>query len=381
MVLYYLHRTKRGVYLHTIASKSIPLYARVSLVSVGIAALAALLYLGQGLLIPLIFAGIIAILLNPIVNFLQNKGWPRIAAISVTVLATILCALGIVYFISSQISMFTDSLPQMKERFNSLTNEALRWLSTRTNIRPQHISSWVSETWNDALKQGGTLGQALTTLGPIVAGLILLPVYIFLMLYYKPLLREFIRKVFSPDQTPVDDVLKNTQVVIQGYLAGMLVEVVIVALLNSLGLLALGIEYAILLGIIGALLNAIPYIGGIIATGMAVMMALVTGDSVTTALLVVVLYAVIQFVDNNFIIPKIVASRVKVNALASVTVVLIGGILWGVPGMFLAIPITAVIKVICDRIPSLSHWGLLLGTKLPAGQGSRPKKGTLQKAG
>jgi predicted PurR-regulated permease PerM len=131
------------------------------------------------------------------------------------------------------------------------------------------------------------------------------------------------------------------------------------------GLLILGIDYAVLIGVLGALLNLIPYIGGIIAVAMPMMIALVTKDSPWFALYVMAVYYFIQLVDNNYIVPKIVASKVKINALVSIVAVLAGGALWGVAGMFLSIPLLAIIKVICDFIEPLKPIGFLLGDTMP----------------
>ena len=171
--------------------------------------------------------------------------------------------------------------------------------------------------------------------------------------------------MFSRDKHgTVVEVLAATKKLIQGYLVGLMLEVLIVAVMNCTALLLLGIEYAILLGIIGALLNMIPYIGGIVAIAMPVLVALAT-QTPGAAGLVVVAYIVIQLIDNNVIMPAIVASKVKINALISIIVVLIGGAIWGIPGMFLAIPLTAILKVILDRIDNLKPWGFLLGDTMP----------------
>jgi predicted PurR-regulated permease PerM len=210
------------------------------------------------------------------------------------------------------------------------------------------------------------VGQRLTEIGHVVVVLLLLPVYIFLILHYKTLLLEFIRKLFRTEHhTTVVDVLAKSKSLIQTYLTGLLFEMAIVAVLNSVGLLILGIDYAIILGLIGAVLNIIPYIGGIIAIALPMTIAFITKDSALYPLLVLLLYMVIQLVDNNYIIPKIVAARVKLNALISIVVILIGGAIWGVPGMFLAIPLTAIAKVICDNIEPLKPWGYLLGNIVP----------------
>ncbi len=157
---------------------------------------------------------------------------------------------------------------------------------------------------------------------------------------------------------------------IQNYLVGLSIEAVIVAVLNGIGLIALGIPYAILLAILSALLNVVPYIGILFASALTILIALAM-KSATAALSVFILFLVVQFIDNQFVLPKIVAGRVSVNPLISIMVVFAGGVLWGIPGMFLAIPVTAILKVVFDRVESLKPIGLLLGDTIP---GEKKKK-------
>ncbi len=221
--------------------------------------------------------------------------------------------------------------------------------------------------WGERMKSSSVvIGKTINTIGGMLVMTFLLPVYVFMILFYKPLFLEFISMLFPRnDHVAVAEVLVETKALIQKYLIGLLLEAAIVATLNAAGLLILGIEYAILLGIIGALLNLIPYIGGIVATALPMIIAIAT-KAPEYALYVFSLYIVVQLIDNNFFVPKIVASKVKINALVSIVVVLIGGALWGIPGMFLSIPLTAILKVMFDRIDPLKPWGFLLGDTIPA---------------
>ena len=150
-------------------------------------------------------------------------------------------------------------------------------------------------------------------------------------------------------------------------------EAIIIATLNSVSLLLLGIEYAILLGVMGAIFNIIPFVGGILAVSFPFLMALATKPSFSYAFLVLLAYIIIQFIDNHYIVPKIVASKVKINALVSIIVVLTGSALWGIPGMLLSIPLTGIIKVIFDHIQGLKPWGFLLGDAMPGGTQTKVK--------
>jgi predicted PurR-regulated permease PerM len=125
------------------------------------------------------------------------------------------------------------------------------------------------------------------------------------------------------------------------------------------------VQYAILIGVIGALLNILPYIGGIIAIAIPILIATVTKDGFHAQLWVIAAYLIIQFIDNNFLVPYIVSSKVKINALISIIIVLMGGALWGISGMFLSIPFIGLLKIIFDRIPELKPWGKLLGDEIP----------------
>ena len=346
-------------------SLRIPFYAKVALISISTLAFIFTMHIGQGIIIPIVYATIIAILLNPLVNFLQRRSINRIVAISISVTLTIFVVLCIFYVLSSQLKMFSESWPQLKEKFNTTSTELVHWISDKFNIRVSRINTWTKETQNEAISDFA-IGDTLADVGGILVIFMLLPVYLFMILYYKPLLLEFIRRLFRDEhQAKVTSVLTSSKSVIQTYLVGLFFELIIVAILNSAGLLLLGIEYAIILGVIGAILNIIPYLGGIIAIALPMVIAFVTKDSLTYPILVFFVYLFIQFVDNNFIVPKIVAARVKINALISVVAVLIGGALWGISGMFLSIPITAILKVMFDHIESLKPWGFLLGDIVP----------------
>jgi len=186
-----------------------------------------------------------------------------------------------------------------------------------------------------------------------------------MILFYQPHLVQFIHKLFGADNNQkVNEILLETKVIIQSYLIGLFAEFAIIAVLNSAGLLVLGIQYAVLLGIIGAFLNIIPYLGGLIAVFIFMIVALITKSPVYV-LYVAALYTIIQFIDNNYIVPKVVGSKVKLNALVSLLAVIAGAALWGIPGMFLSIPLTAILKLLFDRIDSLKHWGFLMGDTMP----------------
>jgi predicted PurR-regulated permease PerM len=343
-----------------------PLYLKLVQITCGLLAFFYILYIGGEILVPLLFATIFAILLNPVINFLCSKGMNRIAAIVLTLTVAFLLFIGIFYFISSQAMLFGKSFPLLKQKFFSFLQQTSDWVAKTFKISHRNVDKKLEEMKGDGLDYATTLlGSSLSSATEAFILLLLLPVYIFLILFYKPLLLQFIARLFdSHDHPVVVEVLQETKSLIQAYLVGLILEAGIIAVLNSVALLALGIEYAILLGIIGAILNVIPYIGGIIAVALPMLLAFATKTPLT-AFWVLVLYTLIQFVDNHYIVPKVVASKVKINALASIVVVLCGGALWGTSGMFLSIPLVAIMKVIFDHVPCLNPFGYLLGDDQP----------------
>lgn len=340
----------------------LPFYAKAALLLIGLYLAINMLSIGQDIILPILYATIIAVLISPVVDFLVRKKINRVVAIASVLFLFLAAGVAVIALLSSQVSRFTDALPQLEEKFQELIKQTVAWVSDSFNISPRKVNTWLAAKKEDIMNNGDSaIGSTLSTVGGILASVFLTPVYIFMILFYQPHLVKFIHEVFGANNNnKVSEILTETKTIIQSYLVGLFAETGIVAVLNSVGLLILGIDYAIVLGIFGALLNMIPYLGGIIAMGLFAVIALVTKEPVF-ALYVIGLYAVIQFIDNNYIVPKIVGSKVKLNALTSLITVILGAALWGIPGMFLSIPITAVLKLVLDRIEPLKPWGFLLG--------------------
>ncbi|MCX6280131.1 MAG: AI-2E family transporter [Bacteroidetes bacterium] len=346
----------------------LPVYAKATIFLVGLFALMAILYIAQGIIIPIVFAIIIAILLQPVVDFFVRFHVNRVIAIIITLLLSIIIIASVGVLIFSQASRFSESWPLLVEKFTLMLDQVVVWISSYFDINPKKLDEWILKTKTELISNSSAvIGQTIVTVGSGVVVTLLVPVYVFMILFYQPLLLDFIRKLFAKNhQSQVAEIVTQTKTVIQRYLIGLVIEFIIVATMDSAALFALGIQYAILLGIIGGLLNLIPYIGGLVAVALPMMVALATKSTAWYAAYVLVAYYIIQLIDNNYIVPKIVASKVKINALFSIIVVLAGNALWGIPGMFLSIPILAIIKLIFDHIESLKPWGFLLDDTMPA---------------
>ncbi len=344
-----------------------PFYAKASLLIIGMLAFIFILYIAQGIIVPLIIAIIIATVLHPVVNFFIRFKLNRVVAIVITLFLALIVIAAFGTLLFSQVSRFTESLPKLIDKFIDILNQTLTWASGYFDISPQKIDAWITKTKAELINtSSAAIGKTLVNVGSGLVVLFLIPVYIFMILFYQPLLIEFFRRLFgASNRSEVSEIITQIKTLIQRYLIGLLIEAAIIAALYSIGLLILGIEYAIILGIIGALLNLIPYLGSMIAASLPMMIAIVTKTSPWFALLVMALYVFIQFIDNNYIVPKIVASKVKINAFISIIAVIVFAALWGIPGMVMAIPLTAIVKLIFDHIEPLKPWGFLFGDTMP----------------
>lgn len=348
-------------------TKQYPFYLKSTIVLFGLVLLCYILTTLSEVMIPLAFGLLLAILLNPIAVKLENRKIPKVIAIILSMTLALIVVGSIGYFFVTQVSRFTDEVPILREKFTSMLSDVKQVAENNLGISIAKQNKFLADFQNSAKPfVGKTLGTMLGMIGMIF----LIPVYVFLFMFYKPLILNFFFEAFDENKSKdIGVVMSQTKGAIQSYMWGLSLEALVVAILNVVALLLLGVKYALLIGVVGALLNILPYIGGIIAIALPVIIATITKDGYGTQIGVIVAYLAIQFVDNHFLVPYIVSSKVKINALVSVVVVLLGGALWGIPGMFLSIPFIGVIKIIFDRVPDLKPWGKLFGDEIPTRHG------------
>jgi predicted PurR-regulated permease PerM len=346
------------------AKNEYPFYIKVPAILIGLIAFVYIMFVLGDILIPVAFAILITILLNPLYSKFE-KLMPKVPSILLTLLIAILALAGLFYFLSTQVSVFTESLPVLKQKILGLLVQLQGWTKEKFGF---DMSKQISALTNSLQNGGGDMLKS--TVGPVltfISVVLLIPTYVFLLLYYKPLILDFLFQVFSEKHSlRVAEILSETKTAVQSFMQGLMIETLVVCALNSIALLIIGVPSAIVIGVIGGILNLIPYIGGLIAIALPVLMVTISSDGFSGQIAVVASYLVIQFIDNNILVPRIVSSKVQVNALISIIGVLMGGALWGVSGMFLSIPLIGVLKIIFDRLDGTKPWGSLLGTEVPS---------------
>lgn len=340
-----------------------PFYFRFTMVLLMLALIALFFYFGSDFVVPFALSMLIAILLMPVCNFLQRKGLSRLLAILLALLAAAIFVGGILYFLSSQIASFLNDFDQIKKGINVHLNTLQNWIQQRFGLSFQAQEDMLSNLMASMKDSGqGAIGNTFASVTNVLVIITLLPIYTFLLLYYRQLIRQFLIDVFS--NTPkhnVATIMNESKMVVQSYMIGLIIELIIVAVINAVGFLILGIKYAIFLAVFAAILNVLPYIGMLIASIFCMLITLTTSTDIKDPIWVLIVLVVVQFVDNNIIMPNIVGAKVKLNALMTIVGVVIGGLLCGIPGMFLSIPAIAILKIIFDRIEDLKPWGRLLG--------------------
>jgi predicted PurR-regulated permease PerM len=342
-----------------------PFYHQLSHCLIAIALITLGIYLGQDIIVPLAMAVLLAVLLRPIENWLLRLGIPKVLAISIAVTLAVLVLAGITILISMQISDFSDEWPKLKRNINDAYRDIRRWIRREYSVSYRQQDQYLKKAQTQTLENF----QSAETLG-IVTGplgsLILIPIYVFLFLYYRAMLLHFLVVLFADKyKEQVMEIVGEIKSIIQSYMVGLMLETGAVAVMNCIGLLLLNVQYAILLGVMAAILNLVPYIGGLVATVLAVMITFINHPDGYTLAGVVGVFLAVQFIDNNVLVPLVVGSKVRINALVSIVGVLIGGALAGISGMFLSIPAIAILKVVFDKIEGLKPWGILLGDQTP----------------
>src|SRR5215218_7151723 len=346
---------------------NLPLTVRRAIELMGIYFLGMIIIVGKDIITPIVMAFFLAIMLLPVYRFLRRKRFPETLSIALSILLLLVIIGLLVWFFSSQISQLISDFPQIKKNVQQHLTSLSVWIDNKWNFSTERQVKLINEQ-NDKLLNyaGGVLGGAASSVTGILIFVGLLPIYIFLLLFYKNLLLRFVFLWFAKStHARVEEVMRESEVIIKSYLIGLLIQISYITILLGGILLLIGIKHAILIGAIFAILNLIPYVGALIGNIIGVLLTLSSSQEIWPIFAVLGTIAFVQFLDNNILMPRIVGSKVKINALATIVGVIVAGALAGVSGMFLSLPVIAVMKSIFDRTDSLKQWGVLLGDEKP----------------
>lgn len=324
------------------------------------------LIVAKNLLIPLAFGLLFALVLLPVCNFYERFVKNRIASILVSFLTVLLPILGLSFFFGYEFVRLVRGIPSIGKQLQSGLTSIVGWLETNWNLGAQDITQWFRNNLSTVLDAPiSFLTSSLSSSTTVIAGLVLIVLYTFFVLLYRTSLRNFFIYQFGPQtRAEADELLRDIQHVMQEYLSGLGLVILILGLLNSAGLWLIGIDYALFWGFLAALLAIIPYIGTTLGGLFPFLYALATTDTFWQPAAVVFLYAGVQQLEGNLITPKVVGSSVQINPFAAILSLIVGGMIWGIAGLILAIPLMAALRVLFRHIDFLMPVSELLGDKL-----------------
>ena len=347
--------------------KEMPVTVKRSIELIGLFILGTIVVTGNMIIMPLLMAFFFSLVLLPVFRFFRKLKLPEAIAVFLPIFLLTIAVGLIVWLFSSQVEALVDDFPQIQRTVAKHLDNLSIWISNSFGYSPAEQLKFINVQSKKLFSSlGSILTGAVGSLSGIIIFIGLLPVYIYLIMLYRNLFLRFILMWFKKEEhLNVEEGIRQTEKMVKSYLVGLLIQITYIIILLG-GLLSLfGIQNALLIGIIFAFLNLIPYLGALIGNILGVLLTLASSDRITDVLIVLGTITFVQFLDNNVLMPRIVGSQVKINPLVSIVGIIIGGAMAGLSGMFLAMPVLSILKIVFDRSENYKQWGVLLGDERP----------------
>jgi predicted PurR-regulated permease PerM len=315
------------------------------------------------LLYPIILAILFSYLLFPVGQWLERQGMSRIPANFTIIIFSAMIIGSMLLVLYSQLGLYIQDLPELRKHAGNNINRISESISSYIGISPEKLRDWVNTELKEFPGEGGFLYNTIfpSTTGTLTA-MGLMPVYVFLFLYYRDKLYRFSMMICRPEKRArLGSMIKEISYVTKRYMGGVFTVVLILCFINSIGLLLIGVRYAILLGIISAVCNFVPYFGTLIGALFPLTMAIFTGESPQEAIGVVIMFILVQFTENNILTPNITGGSVQINPMVTILSIIGAGMLWGLPGMFVVVPIMGILKIVLESDEKTKPIAFLLG--------------------
>lgn len=318
------------------------------------------IYFAKPFLVPLCFGGLLAMLFLPLNRWFESKKIPKGLSILLCIIIFLGLITGIIWLISWQISDLASESTDIENKIRKMSSEAKEYIGTHFGISKKQQEKIITEQTE---QNGGMLSNLGSSLTGFVVHFILVLVYIFLFMFYRRRIKTFILQLISSQQKKnTETIIHDIEKVSQQYITGLGMMIVCLWIMYSIGFSIVGVKYAVLFAIICGLLEIIPFIGNLTGTLLAILMVVIQGGGTGMILGVVITYLIVQFLQTYLLEPLVVGAEVNINPLFTIIILVVGELIWGIPGMVLAIPLLGIVKIICDHIPSLKPYGYLIGS-------------------
>lgn len=319
----------------------------------------------RNFLAPIAFGFLLAYLIYPVVKWLERHNVPRILANLIAIIGVLAILVSMFLIVYRKVSALSGDFPRMLEAAVANLSEMLSNLGEYFGFDKAESRKFIQSQTANIVQSGSQYIRALfgATTSTIVS-IGLLPVYIFMFLYYRTKFMYFLLKISAKEQRQeVVNILREISTVMVRYMAGVILVVIILAIINSFGIYMIGLKYAIPLGVIAALFNLIPYFGTILGGLVPFLFAFLVQGDMAMAFRVVLLFIVIQFLENNILTPNIVGGNVKINPFFIITGLFAASMVWGIPGMLLVVPFLAILRIVFSHLDAMKPYAFLLGDK------------------
>jgi predicted PurR-regulated permease PerM len=341
----------------------LPFLAKLTLILICLISITYIAILGKSLLSPLLFSLLMAFLLLPLANLLERKfKFKRSLSSIIAVILMIAIIYGIFYFLAAQLGELLTDWPLLVKQVTQAFHDIQSWIAQTFHINANKQDAYLSDSAEKALATSATVvGTTLITLSSSLLFLAFTLLFTFFILNYRRILFSFLTSVFAEEhKIKVTEIVREIQRIIKKYITGLFLQMLIVTVLMIAVLSLLGVKYAILLGLIAGIFNIIPYLGISTALLISTLITFATAGA-AKALFVILAFMGVHTIDGNILMPLVVGSKVKINALFAFVGIIVGEMIWGISGMFLCIPYLAMLKIIFERVDGLKPWAILLG--------------------
>ncbi|HEY0900369.1 MAG TPA: AI-2E family transporter [Sphingobacteriaceae bacterium] len=322
-----------------------------------------ILYYARKFLIPITFGLLFAMLFTPLSAKFESKGIHRAAAALLCILVFLGVITGVITLLSWQVSDLNEDVSQMQQKLSNLWAQTQQWIVEKFDITIEKQKQIIKEQQSSG--GGGAGRMAASFAGSIFSTLvnfILVLVYIFLFMYYRRRIKDSIVKLVpAGERENTTKIVRDASKVSQQYLLGLGSMIVILWIMYGIGFSIVGVKSAILFAIICGLLEIVPFIGNLTGTSLTLLMVLSQGGNAQMVIGVVITYMLVQFIQTYILEPLVVGAKVNINPLFTILILVGAEMVWGIPGMVLAIPIMGMVKIICDHIEPLKPYGYLIG--------------------
>ncbi|AEI51787.1 AI-2E family transporter [Runella slithyformis] len=330
------------------------------------------LYIAKPFLVPLVLAGIIAMLLLPLNRWMEKKRIGRGLAAFFSILMIVLMIAGIFTLLAWQIAGFTEDMSQMQKYMTELEKQLQEMLSSHFGISAQKQQELIKQQQSSGAGGAGKVVMSvMSSASDVLVNTVLVLVYIFLTLYLRSHLKEFVLKlVAGPQKVKAKQIITDASKVAQQYLSGLAMMIGMLWVMYGIGFSIVGVKNALFFAVLCGLLEIVPFVGNLTGNVLTIIGALSQGGDSTMVIGIILTYGMVQFLQTYILEPLVVGSQVKINPLFTIMAIVAGELVWGVAGMVLAIPLIGITKVIFDAVEPLHPYGFLMGEEKKKGESS-----------